>query len=160
MTIKTVVDEDFVNYKKASMLIGTARCSGKCCIEAGIPLECCENNDWRNMPDIEISDETLCRRYLKNPLTDAIVIGGLEPMEQFPEVYDFLLTLRYTHKCTDDVVIYTGYNEDEIADKVNALLHFGNIIVKFGRYRPNDKPHYDEVLGVCLVSGNQYGKRL
>jgi len=41
MRIKTIKDEDFVNYKKASMFIGTATCDFKCCKEAGIPLEVC-----------------------------------------------------------------------------------------------------------------------
>ena len=36
MRVKTVVDEDFTNYKKPSMFIGTISCGGKCCIEAGM----------------------------------------------------------------------------------------------------------------------------
>lgn len=38
MRVKTIVDEDFTNYKKPAMFIGTISCGGKCCIEAGIPL--------------------------------------------------------------------------------------------------------------------------
>jgi len=34
----------------------------------------------------------------------------------------------------------------------------GNIIVKFGRYRPNQEKHYDKILGVFLASDNQYAK--
>ena len=37
---------------------------------------------------------------------------------------------------------------------------FTNIIIKFGRYIPNQKPHYDEVLGVNLASDNQYAERI
>ena len=32
------------------------------------------------------------------------------------------------------------------------------VIVKFGRFRPNQEKHYDEVLGVYLISDNQYAK--
>jgi hypothetical protein len=32
------------------------------------------------------------------------------------------------------------------------------VIVKFGRFIPNQKSHYDEILGVNLVSPNQYAK--
>lgn len=42
MRVKTVVDEDFTNYKKPAMFIGTISCGGKCCIEAGIPLSVCQ----------------------------------------------------------------------------------------------------------------------
>ena len=39
----------------------------------------------------------------------------------------------------------------------NKIKSYG-IIVKFGRFRPNQEPHYDEVLGVNLISDNQYAK--
>ena len=32
-----------------------------------------------------------------------------------------------------------------------------NIILKTGRFIPNHKPHYDDVLGVNLISDNQKG---
>lgn len=48
MRVKTIVDEDFANYKKPSMFIGTISCGGKCCIEAGIPLSVCQNDGWRS----------------------------------------------------------------------------------------------------------------
>ena len=35
---------------------------------------------------------------------------------------------------------------------------YENIIVKFGRYVPNQLPHYDNVLGIKLASDNQYAK--
>ena len=58
----------------------------------------------------------------------------------------------------DDVVIYTGYKEEEILDKINVLKSYEPIIIKFGRYVPNQKSHYDDVLGVNLASDNQYAK--
>jgi hypothetical protein len=47
MRVKNIVYEDFVNYKKPSMFIGTISCGGKCCIEAGIPFSVCQTDVWR-----------------------------------------------------------------------------------------------------------------
>lgn len=160
MRVKTVVDEDFTNYKKASMFVGTISCGGKCCTEAGLPLSVCQNDGWRSCAPIVISDRELCQRYLNNPMTNAIVFGGLEPMEQFKELCRFLFMLRSVFGCLDDVVIYTGYDKDEVAEQIERLKMYQNIVVKFGRYKPDQSPHYDETLGVCLASDNQYAERI
>lgn len=160
MRVKTIVDEDFTNYKKPSMLIGSISCAGKCCTEAGIPLSVCHNDEWRFCAIVDIPDDVIFLRYLKNSITQAIVIAGLEPMEQFPEVYKLIQTIRKIYKCGDDIVIYTGYYPDEITSQIEKLCEFQNIIVKFGRYIPN-KPHrYDDILGVELASDNQYARRI
>ena len=156
MHIKTIIDEDFTNYKKPAMFIGTVSCAGKCCTEAGLPLSVCQNDGWRSCAPVSFKDEQICERYLSNPITQAIVFGGLEPFEQFDELFDFIEMFRMYYNCSDDIVIYTGYNEEEIPGKISALTEFDNIIIKFGRYVPNDKPVYDEVLGVTLSSQNQH----
>ena len=160
MRVKTVVDEDFTNYKKASMFVGTISCGGKCCTEAGLPLSVCQNDGWRSCAPIVISDRQLCQRYLGNPMTKAVVFGGLEPMEQFGELIRFLFMLRRVFGCSDDVVIYTGYDKAEIQEQVERLKEYENIIIKFGRYRPNESAHLDETLGVCLASDNQYAGKI
>ena len=38
--------------------------------------------------------------------------------------------------------------------------NYDNIIIKFGRYIPNQQSHFDIVLGVNLASDNQYAERL
>lgn len=43
-------------------------------------------------------------------------------------------------------------------DKVEQLKPFKNIIIKFGRYIPNQTSHHDDVLGVTLASPNQKGE--
>ena len=159
MRVKTIVDEDFTNYKKPAMFIGTISCGGKCCIEAGIPLSVCQNDGWRASAPISIDDEQLCLRYLNNPLTESIVFGGLEPLEQFDELCSFLEVLRSQFQCKDDVVIYTGYYFEEVPEWIQQLATYGNVIVKFGRYIPNQKHIFDEVLGVELASDNQYAER-
>lgn len=160
MRVKTIIDEDFTNYKKPSMFIGTISCGGKCCIEAGIPLSVCQNDGWRSGAPIDINDGKLCERYISNPITQAIVFGGLEPLEQFEELENFLYVLRDKFKCDDDVVIYTGYYSDEVSDQLEKLAKYKNIVIKFGRYIPNKPSRFDEVLGITLVSDNQYAERI
>lgn len=158
MRIKMIKDEDFVNYKKASMFIGTITCTFKCCIEAGIPCEVCQNYSWNKNPIIEFDDKKIIQRYLDNPITSAFVFGGLEPMDQWDELYQLISMIR--KKTDDDIVIYTGYNEDELIKEVKELKNFKNIIIKFGRYKENNGKHLDQVLGVELASDNQYAKKI
>lgn len=154
MVIKAIVDEDFNNYKKPSMFICTPRCTMKC------GEELCQNSPWLKQPDIDMNFRELVERYLNNNLTHAIVFGGLDPIDTFDDLWYFLAILRNSYRCNDDVVIYTGYTKCEIADKVKILKEFPNIIIKYGRYIPNQKPHYDEILGVDLASDNQYAERI
>ena len=154
MVVKKIIDEDFTNYKKPSMFICSPRCTMKC----GEAL--CQNSPWLKQPDIKINNRELVERYLNNNLTHATIFGGLDPADTFDDLWWYLSILRNTYKCDDDVVIYTGYNKDEILDKVEILKQFPNIIIKYGRYIPNQQPHYDEVLGVNLASDNQYAERI
>lgn len=160
MRIKKLQDEDFVNFKKASMFIGTTTCDWKCCTEAGIPISVCQNSELCTAKTIVYPNDALCQRYLDNSITSAIVIGGLEPFDQFMDIYDFIRTLREKYKCNDPICIYTGYNKQEIDQYVILLKQMPNIYIKFGRYVPNSKSRYDEVLGVRLASENQYGMKV
>lgn len=160
MRVKTIIDEDFTNYKLPAMVLGTISCHGKCCIEAGLPLSICQNDGWRSRAPFTLDDEKLCERYMSDPITQAVVFGGLEPFEQFNEMTRFIATLRDKFHCDDTVVIYTGYTEEEVRKEVEVLRKFKNIIVKFGRYLPGQTSHYDEVLGVSLASDNQYAKQI
>lgn len=160
MHLKAIVEEDFTNYKNPAMLLGTVSCTGKCCVEAGIPRGVCINNNLQDVNTCIIEDDSICSAYLGNPITEAIIFGGLEPFDQFDEVLNFIHTLRKCYDCPDYVVIYTGYYPNEIEDKLEQLEQFPNIIVKFGRFIPNDKPVFDEVLGVELASSNQYAVKI
>lgn len=160
MIVKTIVDEDFVNYKVPSMYIGTAYCDGKCCREAGIPLSVCQNDAWRGSATIAMDDDVIIRRYLSNDITKALCFAGLEPFEQFDELLNLVSKLRTEYHCNDTVVIYTGHNLTEVMPEVAALKKFDNIVIKFGRYVPNQSKHLDEVLGVYLASDNQYAEKI
>lgn len=157
MKIKGLVDEDFVNFKLPCMFISIGTCNWKCCIETNIPVTVCQNSDLAKQKDIDIPIDEIFNRYILNPISEAIVVGGLEPMMQFEDVYDLIKYFR-DKKVNDVFVIYTGYYSDEIQDKIEKLKAFKNIIYKFGRYVPNQEKHFDEVLGVNLVSDNQYGE--
>lgn len=154
MIVKQLVDEDFVNYKKPSMFIGFPSCTWKCEKECG--EHCCQNSALAQAPNINIYINDIIERYEQNPITKAIVCGGLEPMDSWDDLLAFIVNFRYWFP--DDIVIYTGYNENEIQDKIEILELYENIIIKFGRYIPNQQPHYDHILGVKLASDNQYAK--
>ncbi len=159
MRVKYVIDEDFVNYRKPSMFIGTAFCDWKCCTEIGIDTSICQNHDLAKSEIIEITPQRLYERYSTNTITKAIVIGGLEPFLQFDEVMELIRYFR-ERSCNDDFVIYTGYNKIEKAKEIELLKQYPCIIVKFGRYHPNEEKHFDKVLGIDLISGNQYAERI
>lgn len=156
--IKGIRMEDFVNYKKPSMFIGFPTCSFKCCKEGNFPIEVCQNCELANASTIEVDVNSLIERYMSNPITKAVVCGGLEPLDSWEDLQCFITNFR--HWSGDSVVVYTGYNKVEIEDKVELLKQFSNIIIKFGRFIPNQQPHYDEVLGVELASPNQYAERI
>lgn len=158
MLLKGIVDEDFVNYKVPSMFISMNTCSFKCDIDCGEPV--CQNRALASQPSVDMDIDDIILRYLHNPITQAIVFGGLEPFDQLADLYDFIYKLRFEHHCQDCVVIYTGYDETEIFGKLVALEHFPNIIVKFGRYIPGGSPHFDPTLGVKLSSDNQYARQI
>lgn len=156
MIVKQLLDEDFVNYKKPSMFIGFPSCTWKCEKECG--ERCCQNSTLAQSPNINVSVNSLIERYMKNPITKAVVCGGLEPLDSWDDLQCFIMNFRYW--CSDDIVIYTGYKEEEIKDKLEWLSLYEPIVIKCGRYMPNQKPHYDEVLGVKLASNNQYAFKL
>lgn len=158
MTIKGLIDEDFINYKKSSMVIEFPYCNFKCDKECGITV--CQNSDLVKEPNIDIDYPALIERYKNNYITEAIVMQGLEPLDSFSDIMNFLLFLRRIYGCKDDVVIYTGYTETEVEPLIKYLQEYENIIIKFGRYIPNQKPHFDPVLGVNLASDNQYAKKI
>ena len=66
----------------------------------------------------------------------------------------------FREKTDDDIVVYTGYNKEEIPEHLMILKKYKNIIMKYGRYIPNKEKHFDEVLGVYLASDNQYGEKI
>ena len=159
MLIKNLIDVDFINYKKPSMFIIMPHCSFKCDKENGCLM--CQNSSLVHEPTHNVDTRLMVTRYIENPITKAVTFGGLEPLDTIEDVLEFVDILRNIYKNEDDVVIYTGYTEEELINNKDykRILEYGNIIIKYGRFRPNQTPHYDEVLGVNLISDNQYARR-
>lgn len=178
MITKAIVDEDFVNYKKPSMFIAFPTCGWKCEKECGKRV--CQNSALAEAPNIDIDVEAIVDRYINNPITRAVVIGGLEPFDSFAYLIDLVMAIR--KETDDDIVIYTGYTKDELikgkymklyidlsgSGSTKMKLNFynylknnvKNIIIKYGRYVPGQQQHYDDVLGVYLASNNQYAEKI
>jgi pyruvate-formate lyase-activating enzyme len=153
ITLCGIIDEDFVNYKKPAMSLMFPTCTFKC------GKEHCQNRDLINESQVTTGISDIYRRYINNPITEAIVCQGMEPFDSWRELNSLLQHFRIHEACFDDIVIYTGYDKDEIAEEVDYIkTMYSNVIIKFGRYLPGQKPHYDEVLGVNLASDNQYAE--
>lgn len=159
MKVKGILDEDFVNYKLPSMTIMSNSCNWKCCVEAGVDISVCQNAAIVSAPDIDVDPYRLFHRYCGNAISKAIVFGGLEPMLQSADILEIIGVFR-SGGCMDDIVIYTGYNPNELGKEIVLLKQYPNIVMKFGRYIPNGKSRYDAVLGVALSSENQFGERI
>lgn len=156
MRIKGIKEEDFCQYKVPSMFVAFPYCSFKC--EKDSNQKCCQNSSLVNSACIDFPISSIVSAYIANPITSAIVFGGLEPFDSFEDLFNLVEEFR---TCTEDtIVIYTGYYEDEIKGYISALKKFDNIIVKFGRFVPDSDPVFDEVLGVELASSNQYAKKI
>ena len=152
MKIKGLISEDLVNYKKPSMTIIFPYCTFKC--GEGY----CQNSELAKAPIIEMNVNNLVDRYINNPITEAVVMQGLEPFDSWNDLKSFIHELR--EYCNDDIIIYTGYDKNEIIEKINELSKYTNIIVKFGRYIPNQEKHFDDLLEVYLASNNQYAEKI
>ena len=153
MKIKGLISEDFVNYKKPAMTIMFPHCNGFKC-----GAEYCQNSPLSKAEDIEIDIINIVIRYLNNPITESVVMQGLEPFDSWDDLIGLVKQLR--ESTDDDIVIYTGYYKEEIVDKIALLSKYKNIVIKYGRYIPRQEKHYDDVLGVTLASSNQYAERI
>jgi pyruvate-formate lyase-activating enzyme len=151
-----LIDESFTEYKKPHMLVGFPSCTFKCDRENGNQV--CQNWELAKAPRIAVEAEDIAARYVSNEITKAVVFAGLEPFDSFKQMVSLIDEIRKVSD--DDIVIYTGYNEDEIDKMLKAISEYDNIVVKFGRYRPGHEKHRDEVLGIDLASDNQYAKQI
>lgn len=158
--IRDLKDEIIGDYKETAMYIASSHCNWKCCLEAGIPISVCQNSPLATKPIIPYPIEKLYSRYINNGLTKAIIIAGLEPLNQCGEVIELIHFFR-ERNCNDPFIIYTGYTEAECMEMTRffELTSLRNIIIKYGRYVPNDKPRYDKILGITLVSSNQHARQ-
>jgi hypothetical protein len=157
MKIKGIIHEDFVNYKKPSMVVEFPRCDFKCDRECG--QEVCQNSSLVKSPTHDVPVDKIVLSYLNNSITKALVCQGLEPFDSKEDLYQLIKFFR--KYADDDIVIYTGYTEEELFLDIEFLKRvYKNIIIKFGRFIPNSPSYYDEILGIFLASSNQYAKKI
>jgi len=161
---KTVLSD----YKKFAIYLPTTFCTLKCMTELKqreIKLEEheeCHNHKLLGCNTIELSTLDIKTKYIdNNPLVECVILSGLDPMDDFDNSIKFIKEFRELDKKME-IVIFTGYEPEEIMDKINLLKEIDNrnITFKFGRFRPDLKPRYDEVGEVTLISGNQYFKNI
>lgn len=110
-------------------------------------------------PSKDISDKVIYEHFVNNPITKAVVIGGMEPMLQLDEV-ESLIKLFRDNGNDSEFVIYTGYYPEEITEQLESLKSLGTIVIKFGRFIPDRPSRYDDVLGITLSSDNQFAKKI
>lgn len=158
MKLKGIIDCDFTNYKEPVLTLEFPHCDFKC--DKLNNCQVCQNCNLALEPDIEISFEKIWKLYKQNPLTKGFCFQGLEPFDSEMELYSFIDFIRSGKSCDDLIIIYTGYNSEELKQQVNILKNYSNIIIKWGRFILNNQPHFDETLGVNLASDNQYAERI
>ena len=172
MRIKAIKADDYTNYRDpegwSSLFVGMGTCDWKCCIAAGIPVDTCQNSALAKAPVVELDATDLLKRYAWE--SGSVVVGGLEPfndMESLKELaraYKNFVNYLHGEEEFDKLVIYTGYNPDEVITHVEEIYNIVKdkltLIVKFGRFVPGQKTHLDEVLGVELASDNQFAKKI
>lgn len=156
------LEEDLQDYRKASMFLAFPTCSFKCAKDLNVrPEEICQNYFNINSQVYEYDLEDLWQIYINNPITESFVLGGLEPFDSFYDLKLFLNFIRNDKLCKDDIVVYTGYYPQEIEEKLYFIKeNYNNIYIKFGRYKPNQERHYDNILGISLANKEQFGLRL
>ena len=156
MKVKGLIDEDWVNYKKPSIYIAFPRCSFKCDKECG--RQVCQNSALANEKNIEITVDKIIDRYMTNPITKALIYKKLKPFDSWEDLQCLILNFRYY--TNDDIVIYTGYYKEEIdKEKIDWLKLYSPIIIKYGRFIPNNEEYFNNDLGVKLASKNQYTEK-
>lgn len=157
MKVKGIIPEDFINYKLPSMVIEFPNCDFKCDKECGQKV--CQNSSLIDSPTYEVSIKHIVLFYINNDITKAIVFQGLEPFDSKEDLYQLI---KYFRKYTkDNIVIYTGYTQEELYSEIEIIKRlFDNIIIKFGRFIPNQPSHFDKILGVTLMSPNQYAEQI
>lgn len=156
MILKSIIDTDTVNYKKICMTLIFPKCNFKCNADCG--KQVCHNIELTTLPDINIEAQTIIDNYMNYPVTESLCLQGLEPLDSWEDVLSLIDNFR--KQSQDDIVIYTGYTEEEAQWYIKQLQPYDNIIMKFGRFIPDQRPHYDQVLGVYLASDNQYAKKI
>ena len=145
MKLKSIVDISSQFYKEPSMLINAPGWS--------FPLRDCPDVFLLNHETKEYKDEIILKRFSENPQTKAIVIAGLEPMENVIDLRSFIFSARkfFDPGNRPKIIILTTYYMEELPQKKwgglrSEIIQYGNCIIRCGRYEKTKK----KVLGIPL----------
>ena len=158
MKLKGIIDYDCTNYKEPVLTLEFPSCDFKC--DKLNDCQVCQNSSLVKEPTIEISLKTIWELYKQNPLTKGFCLQGLEPLDSIDDVLNFIKYIRGNNFCNDPIIIYTGYNKEEVTKFIYQITNFDNIIIKWGRFIKGQNLHYDRILGVNLASDNQYAEKI
>ena len=158
MKLKGIIDYDCTNYKEPVLTLEFPYCDFKCDKLNGCQV--CQNSSLIKEPTIEISLKTIWELYKQNPLTKGFCLQGLEPLDSIDDVLNFIKYIRGNNFCNDPIIIYTGYDKEEVTKFIYQITNFDNIIIKWGRFIKGQNLHYDRILGVNLASDNQYAEKI
>lgn len=158
MKLKGIIDYDCTNYKEPVLTLEFPYCDFKCDKLNGCQV--CQNSSLVKEPTIEISLKTIWELYKQNPLTKGFCLQGLEPLDSIDDVLNFIKYIRGNNFCNDPIIIYTGYDKEEVTKFIYQITNFDNIIIKWGRFIKGQSLHYDRILGVNLASNNQYAEKI
>lgn len=159
ITLFDLDEADVVNYKTTSFNISAGvTCTFKCCKDNP---SICHNNPLCKQKPINYSISKIIDRYTNQEISKSFVIQGLEPLDNLKQVLWLIYRIRGSG-IEDDVVLWTGYTEEECKDLIYLIKMMGwkNIILKVGRYIQNAPSRYDNLLGVTLASDNQYAIKI
>lgn len=156
-----IIDADFVNNGNYPTFVieSGITCTFKCDKENGSQL--CHNFALCKSKPITLCIDDIINRYMSQNLAKAITLQGLEPLDTLKQ--QLWLIYHFRQVSDDYIYIWTGYTEEECEDLIYLIknkMNWKNIIIKFGRFRPNQKRHFDELLGIDLISDNQYAKKI
>ena len=158
MKLKGIIDYDCTNYKEPVLTLEFPSCDFKC--DKLNDCQVCQNSSLIKEPTIEISLKTIWELYKQNPLTKGFCLQGLEPLDSIDDVLNFIKYIRGNNFCDDPIIIYTGYNKEEVTKFIYQITDFDNIIIKWGRFIKGQNLHYDRILGINLASDNQYAEKI
>ena len=161
MKLRAIIEEDCNHYKDFSMVLFAPYCNWKCCKESNIPVEECANQSFQKEPVMDFSNGFILQKYLSNPLQNALCIAGAESLDS-DDLNDFIKFFRQS--VNDIIIVYTGYTitEPKVKNFIDWIFknNIQNVILKIGRYIPNDIPHIDPILEIPLASNNQFAIKI
>lgn len=155
-----IIPQDFVNTSSCTFTIESGiSCTFKCNKESHCNI--CQNFALNKQEPIETTVNRLIDLYISQDLSHSITFQGLEPLDNLKQLLWFIYYFRQIRE--DPIYIWTGYEKDECEDLIYLIkekMHWENIIIKFGRFKPNEPHHIDPILGVELASTNQYAEKI